>query len=93
MRLQAEKIQDLKSTMMKNIQLVPDLVTSKLRDLDKVGWSEPCGGKRPPFHLFENMKYTYTFKSKHLDEINKINKKYNCHSKMAVFFDRMSNMW
>ena len=43
MRLQAEKIQDLKSTMMKNIQLVPDLVTSKLRDLDKVGWSEPGG--------------------------------------------------
>ena len=31
------------------------------------------------------MKDACTFKSKHLDEIHKINKKYNCNSKMAVY--------
>ena len=30
------------------------------------------------------MKDTCTFKSKHLDEIHKIKKKYTCNSKMAV---------
>ena len=30
------------------------------------------------------MKDTCTFKSKHLDEMHKINKKYNCNSKIAV---------
>ena len=30
------------------------------------------------------MKDTCTFKSEHLDEIHKINKKYNCNSKMTV---------
>ena len=30
------------------------------------------------------MKHTCTFKSKHLNEVHKINKKYNCSSKMAV---------
>ena len=30
------------------------------------------------------MKDTCTFKSKHLDEIHKIKKKYKCNSKMAV---------
>ena len=28
---------------------------------------------------------TCTFKSKHLNEVHKINKKYNCNSKMAVY--------
>ena len=31
------------------------------------------------------MKDTCTFKSKHLNEVHKINKKYNCNSKMAVY--------
>ena len=58
---------------------------SQLPDLDKVGRSKPCGGKRPPCHLYENMKDRCTFKSKHLNEVHKINKKYNCNSKMAVY--------
>ena len=40
-------------------------------------YGKPC--------LCENMKDTCTFKSKHLDEIHKINKKYNCNSKMTVY--------
>ena len=60
------------------------LVRSQLPDLDEVGRSKPCGGKRP-CHLCENMKGTCTFKSKHLNEVHKINKKYNCNSKMAVY--------
>ena len=31
------------------------------------------------------MKHTCTFKSKHLNAVHKINKKYNCNSKMAVY--------
>ena len=31
------------------------------------------------------MKDTCAFKSKHLNEVHKINKKYNCNSKMAVY--------
>ena len=31
------------------------------------------------------MKDTHTFKSKHLNEVHKINKQYNCNSKMAVY--------
>ena len=61
------------------------LVRSQLPDTDEVGRSKPCGGKRPPCHLCENMKDTCTFKSKHLNEVHKINKKYNCNSKMAVY--------
>ena len=57
------------------------MVRSQLPDLDEVGRSKPCGGKRPPCHLCENMKHTCTFKSKHLNEVHKINKKYNCNSK------------
>ena len=44
------------------------LVKSQLPDLDEVGRSKPCGGKRPPCHLCENMKDTCTFKCKHLNE-------------------------
>ena len=61
------------------------LVRSKLPDLDEVGRSKPCRGKRFPCHLCENMKETCTFKSKHLNRVHKINKKYNCNSKMAVY--------
>ena len=31
------------------------------------------------------MKDTCTFQSKHLNEVHKINKKYNCKSKMTVY--------
>ena len=68
-----------------NKNLKAHLVRSQLPDLDEVGRSKPCGGKRPPCHLCENMKDTCTFKSKHLNEVHKINKKYNCNSKMAVY--------
>ena len=61
------------------------LVKSQLTDLDEVGTSKPCAGKRPPGHSCENMKDTCTFKSKHLNEVHKINKKCNCNSKMAVY--------
>ena len=61
------------------------LVRSELPDLDEVGRSKPCGGKRPPCHLCGNMKDTCTFKSKHLHEIHKIDKKYICNSKMVVY--------
>ena len=67
-----------------NKNLKAHLVRSQLPDLDEVGRSKPCGGKRPPCHLCENMKGTCTFKSKHLNEVQKINKEYNCNSKMAV---------
>ena len=63
------------------------LVRLTLPELDEVGWSKPYRGKRPPCHLCENMKDTCTFKSKHLNEIHKINKKYNCNSKMAFYLD------
>ena len=52
---------------------------------DEGSRSKPCGGKRPPGHLCKNMKDTCTFKSKHLKEVHKINKKDNCSSKMAVY--------
>ena len=68
-----------------NKNLKARLVKSQLPDLDEVGGSKPCGGKRPPCHLRENMKDTCTFKSKHLNEVHKIDKKYNCMSKMAVY--------
>ena len=47
--------------------------------------SEPCGGKRTPCHLCENMKDTCIFKSKHLNEVHQTNKRYNCNSKMTVY--------
>ena len=67
-----------------NKNLKAHLVRSQLPDLDEVGRSKLFGGKRPPCHLCENMKDACTFKSKHLNELHKINKKYNCNSKMAV---------
>ena len=68
-----------------NKNLKAHLVRSQLPDLDEVGRSKPWGGKRSPCHLCENMKDTFTFKSKHLNEVHKINKEYNCNSKMAVY--------
>ena len=62
-----------------------NLVRSQLPGLDKVGRSKPCGGKIPPCILCENMKGTCTFRSKHLNQVHKINKKDNCNSKMAVY--------
>ena len=61
------------------------MVWSQLLDLDEAGRSKPWGGKRPPCHLSENMKDTCNFKSKHLNEVHKTNKKYNCKSKMALY--------
>ena len=66
-----------------NRNLKTQLVRSQLPDLDELGRSKPCGGKRP-LHLCENMKNISTFKSERLDVVYKINKKYNCNSKMAV---------
>ena len=66
-----------------NQNLKAHLVKSQLPDKDEVGRSKPCG--EPLCHLCENMKDTCTFKSKHLNEVHKINKKYNCNSKMAVY--------
>ena len=61
------------------------LVRSQLPDWEEVGRSKPCGRKIPTCHFRENMKGTCTFKSKHLNEVYKINKKYHCNSKMAVY--------
>ena len=68
-----------------NKNLKAYLVRSQLPDLDEAGRSKLFGGKGPPCHLCENIKDTCTFKSKHLDEIHKINKNYNCNSKLAVY--------
>ena len=68
-----------------NKNLKAYLVRSQLPDLDEVGRSELCGGKRPPCHLCENMKDICPFKSEHLNEVHKINKKYNWNSKMADY--------
>ena len=68
-----------------NKNLKAHLVRSPLPDLEEVDRSKLCEGKRPPCHLCENIKDTCTFKSKHLDEIHKINKNYNCNSKVAVY--------
>ena len=67
-----------------NKNLKAHLVRSQLPVLDEVGMSKPYGGKRPPCHLCENIKDTCTFKSKHLDQIHKINKNYNCNSKVTI---------
>ena len=61
------------------------LIRSQLPDLDEVGRSKSYGRKKPLCHLCENMKDTCTFKSKHLNELHKINKEYNCYSKMVVY--------
>ena len=58
-----------------NKNLKAHLVRSQLPDLYEVGRSKPCGGKRSLCHLCENMKDMCTFKSKHLNEVHKINKK------------------
>ena len=68
-----------------NKSLRDHLVRSQLPDIEETGKSEPCGGKRPPCHLCKNMKNTCTFKSKHFNEVYKINNDYNCNSKMAVY--------
>ena len=60
------------------------LVRSQLLGLNEVGRSKSCRGKIPSCHLCKNMKDTCTFKSKHLNEVHKINTKYNCNSIMAV---------
>ena len=70
------------SNLIENLKV--HLVRSHLPDLDEVGRSNPCGGGIPPCHLCKNMKDTCTFKSKHLNEVHKINKNYDFNSEMAV---------
>ena len=60
------------------------LVRSQLPDIEETGMFKPCGGKRPPCHLCKSMKVKCTFKSKHFDEVYKINNNYHCNSKIAV---------
>ena len=60
------------------------MARSQLADLDEVGRSKPCGGKKPARHLYENMKNTHNFKIKHLNEIHKSSMKYTCNSKLKV---------
>ena len=52
--------------------------------MDEGGRSKPCGGKKLPCHVCGNMKDRCIFKSKHLNKVNKINKKYNCNYKIVV---------
>ena len=61
------------------------LVRSQLPDSDELGRSKQRGGKRPPCNLCENMTDTCTYKSKHLNEVHKINKKCHCNSKITVY--------
>ena len=49
-----------------NKNLKTHLVRWQLPELDEVGRFKPCGGKRRPCHLYENIKDICTFKSKHL---------------------------
>ena len=39
-----------------NKSLRDHLVRSQLPDIEETGMSKPCGGKRSPCHLCENMK-------------------------------------
>ena len=68
-----------------NKNLKAHFVRSQLPELDEIDRSKLRGEKRPTCHLYENMKDTSTFKIKHLDEIHKINKKYNCNSKIEAY--------
>ena len=68
-----------------NKNLKSDLVRAALPDNNEVGRCEPCGGKRPPCQLCNNMKNTSTFKSKHSNEVCQINKNCNCNSKMQIY--------
>ena len=48
------------------------LVRSKLQDIDDLGRSKPCRGKKFVCHLCKVMKCTCTFKEEHLDEYIKL---------------------
>ena len=61
------------------------LVRATLPDINEVGRCEPCGEKRPPCQLCNNMKNTSTFKSKHSNDVYQIKKNFNCNSKMVVY--------
>ena len=61
----------------KNNNILGDhLVRSQSPDIKGTGMPKPCGGKRPPCYLCKNMKHTCTFKSKHFNEVYKINNNY-----------------
>ena len=61
------------------------MVRSQLPGLDEVSRSKPCRGKKP-CHLCKNMKETCIFKSGHVDEIHKVNKKYNFNLKVVAVY-------
>ena len=83
----SEVFPDVSLIGFKNSKSLRDhLVRSRLSDTEETGMSKLCGGKRPPCHLCKNMKNKCTFKSKHFNELYKINNDYNCNSKMAVYF-------
>ena len=68
-----------------NKNLKSHLVRAALSDINEVDRCEPCGGKRPPCQLCNNMKNTSTFKSKHSNEMYQIKKNFSCNSKMVVY--------
>ena len=68
-----------------NKNLKSHLARATLPDINEVGRSAPCGGKRPPCQLCNNIKNTGTFKSKHSNEVYQIKKNFNCNSKMVVY--------
>ena len=47
-----------------NKNLKTHFVISQFPDFNEVGMSKPCGGKRRPCYLCENLKHTCTLKSK-----------------------------
>ena len=68
-----------------NKNLKSHLVRVTLPDINEVGRYEPCGGKRPPCQLCNNMKNTSTFESKHSNEVYQTKKNFNFNSKMVVY--------
>ena len=70
-----------------NKNLKSHLVRAALTDINEIGRCEPCGGKRPPCQLCNNMKNTSTSKSKHSNEVYQIKKNFilKKNSKMVVY--------
>ena len=61
------------------------LVRGTLPDVNEVGRSKPCYGKRPPCQSCSNMENTMSFKSKHPKEVYQIKKNVSCNSKTVVY--------
>lgn len=56
-----------------------------LPDIHGIGRFKPCGGKRTSCHLCRSTKNACIRKSKHSDEVYKINKDFNDYSKMPIY--------